>query len=155
MIFVCLSIPWCFVADWWQWGIYFCLNLSLSIFLMFLLYCHWVSLQFLCIASAQSTKQWPLMKSPCVTFVNVVLFISIRTRSRVWLLLWVGKVTWFCRLKRSKKSPRVCTSGVLMVSDLMLKSPNINSSFPDVIFLSMTLHRSSKKCQQTSFRVLI
>ena len=121
-----------------------CLNLSLSIFLMFLLYFHWVSLQFLCIASSQSTEQWSLMKSPCVNFVNVVLLKSIRTRSRVWPLLWVRKVTWFCRLKRSNKSPRVCASGVLMVSDLLLKSPNINSSFPDVIFLSTTLLRPSK-----------
>ena len=87
------------------------------------------------------------MKSPCVTFVNVVLLISVRTRSRVWPLLWVGKVTWFCRLKRSKKSPGVCASCVLMVSDLMLKSPNINSSFVDVILLSMTLLRSSKNAK--------
>ena len=132
------------MADWWQWGIYFLLeSFSIHLFdISTILPLGFSAISLYC--KFKSTKQWSLMKSPCVTFVNVVLLISIRTRSRVWPLLWVGKVTWFCRLKRSKKSLRVCASGVLMVSDLMLKSPNINSSFPDVISLSMTLLRSSK-----------
>ena len=68
-----------------------------------------------------SERYWPGMES----FTDRQEMNSLRIRSRVWSLLWLGKLTWFCKPKAVSKSKKTWTSQLVTSSTWRLKSPAI------------------------------